>query len=350
MTTGRVAGSACSARTTASLSSGSARRRRVDAEPLADRLGDVAPVAGDHRDLRGRRRRAGGRDRRGRPARRRSPQHDHAGRRAVDGDEDLRAPPSARAARAGVDAALAQPGAALPTTTRRPADACPRSPSPGRSCDVLRQRERAGPAPRRRARAPRASDVGGDLVQRRGQPQHLVRPAGLSGDDVLDARRAERERAGLVEQHRARPRRAARSTPPPLTTTPARAARETPETNAIGAARMSGHGVATTRTASARTASPLTAHATPASEQRDGQEERGVAVGHPHERRVLGLGRFDEAHEPGVRALRGGPGRAQLERLRRVGGPAAHRCAAPRARRAAARRSARTRRRSPRRT
>ena len=33
---------------------------------------------------------------------------------------------------------------------------------------------------------------------------------------------------------------------------------------ATGAARMSGHGVATTRTATARTGSPLTAHAVPA--------------------------------------------------------------------------------------
>ena len=52
--------------------------------------------------------------------------------------------------------------------------------------------------------------------------------------------------------------------PAPLTITPARAARERPETSAIGAARISGHGVATTTTASARTASPLTAHAAPA--------------------------------------------------------------------------------------
>ena len=50
----------------------------------------------------------------------------------------------------------------------------------------------------------------------------------------------------------------------PLTTTPARAARERPEISAIGAARISGHGVATTKTASARTGSPETAQATAA--------------------------------------------------------------------------------------
>ncbi len=44
----------------------------------------------------------------------------------------------------------------------------------------------------------------------------------------------------------------------------ARAAREIPEMSAIGAARISGHGVATTKTASARIASPDRAQATPA--------------------------------------------------------------------------------------
>jgi hypothetical protein len=52
--------------------------------------------------------------------------------------------------------------------------------------------------------------------------------------------------------------------PPPLTTTPARAARESPEISAIGAARISGHGVATTKTARARTEEPEAAQAAPA--------------------------------------------------------------------------------------
>ena len=46
------------------------------------------------------------------------------------------------------------------------------------------------------------------------------------------------------------------SAPAPLTMMPARAARESPATNAIGAARMSGQGVATTITASPRVESP----------------------------------------------------------------------------------------------
>ena len=47
-------------------------------------------------------------------------------------------------------------------------------------------------------------------------------------------------------------------------TTPMRAARDSPDMIAIGAASSSGHGVATTSTATARTGSPLTAQATPA--------------------------------------------------------------------------------------
>ena len=116
--------------------------------------------------------------------------------------------------------------------------------------------------------------------------------------------------------------------PAPLTITPARAARESPETSAIGAARISGHGVATTTTASARTGSPLSAQARPGDDQRDRQEEAGVAVGHAHERRALALRLLDEPHERGVRALGGGAIGAHVERRAGVGGAAQHRHAA----------------------
>lgn len=45
---------------------------------------------------------------------------------------------------------------------------------------------------------------------------------------------------------------------------PSREARERPETIATGAASSSGHGVATTSTATARVAEPLISHASPA--------------------------------------------------------------------------------------
>ncbi len=54
------------------------------------------------------------------------------------------------------------------------------------------------------------------------------------------------------------------SAPPLLMTTPIREARESPDTIATGAANSNGHGVATTRTATARTAEPLASHAPPA--------------------------------------------------------------------------------------
>jgi hypothetical protein len=60
------------------------------------------------------------------------------------------------------------------------------------------------------------------------------------------------------------------STPPLLTTTPRRAAADSPETKATGAARMSGHGVATTRTATARSAPPA-AQAIPATARVSGR-------------------------------------------------------------------------------
>ena len=98
-------------------------------------------------------------------------------------------------------------------------------------------------------------------------------------------------------------------TPPPLTITPARAARETPEINATGAARISGHGVATTNTARARTGSPEIAQASAATSAVNGQEDDRVAVGKAHERRLLGLHLPHQPYEGGVGALatRAGP-------------------------------------------
>ena len=61
---------------------------------------------------------------------------------------------------------------------------------------------------------------------------------------------------------------------------------------AIGAARISGQGVATTSTARARTGSPESSQASPAIAERQRHEEQRVAVGQAHERR---LGRLASA-------------------------------------------------------
>ena len=68
----------------------------------------------------------------------------------------------------------------------------------------------------------------------------------------------------------AAPRRS--RTPAPFTMIPARAARESPPTNAIGAARISGHGVATTITASHLFGSPVAAHAMPPTTSEKGRK------------------------------------------------------------------------------
>ena len=61
--------------------------------------------------------------------------------------------------------------------------------------------------------------------------------------------------------------------PPLRITTPRRDARDSPETIATGAASSSGHGVATTSTATARTADPLANQAPPATSSVSGKNQ-----------------------------------------------------------------------------
>ena len=134
---------------------------------------------------------------------------------------------------------------------------------------------------------------------------------------------AERHRARLVEQHRSRlaellDRRGALDDD-----AGSRAAGE-PELNAIGAARINGHGVATTKTASARTGSPETAHAETGDQSSDRQEDGGVAIGDPDEGRSLAARLLDQPHERGIGALRRRAQRAQLERRPGAARPASH--------------------------
>ena len=108
-------------------------------------------------------------------------------------------------------------------------------------------------------------DVGRELVHRRGQAQELVRPVAVERDDRARPPAPRAVSVPVLSSSTVRTRPSCSITPAPFTTMPERAARETPDTSAIGAARMSGQGVATTSTARARTASPLNAHAPPAS-------------------------------------------------------------------------------------
>ena len=74
---------------------------------------------------------------------------------------------------------------------------------------------------------------------------------------------------------------------------------------AMGAASSSGHGVATTRTATARTGSPETHHAAPASSKVKGTKSSGEPVSRPNEgcRRRLGL--LHQSDDLAVRRLCG---------------------------------------------
>ena len=86
--------------------------------------------------------------------------------------------------------------------------------------------------------------------------------------------------------------------------TPARAARDNPETIATGAARISGHGVATTSTATARTGSPLTAQAAPAITRLTSRNQPANRSAMPDEGRTARLSLLHEPDDAGVGALR----------------------------------------------
>ena len=101
-------------------------------------------------------------------------------------------------------------------------------------------------------------------------------------------------------------------------TMPRRAAWLIPPMMATGVARMRGQGVATTSTASTRTGSPDPQPRQGADHQRERGEPHGVAVGQPLNRRLAGLGRADQLHDPGVLALPRERGRAKRERALEV--------------------------------
>ena len=94
--------------------------------------------------------------------------------------------------------------------------------------------------------------------------------------------------------------------------------------SAIGAARISGHGVATTKTASARTGSPETAHATTGDDSRRPAGRRRRSDRRSGRRAPAPAGLLDQPHERGVGALRRRAQRAQLERRAGAARPASH--------------------------
>ena len=238
----------------------------VDADRGPDRLSDRRVVAGDHDDPAD-----AGLAEEAEGARRLRPDrvlHDEdAGEIVVDLDEDGHRPleldPVDRRARPGRH----RPTVADPLATadarridRRPVRGCRDRPPP--------RRRSAGPAPatvparrgRWRGRG-RAATAG--RATRRGRAGRSDRRPG--GTATRSSRGRPVVNVPVLSMSRTRARPSVSRAPPPLTMTPRRALREMPATIAIGAASSSGHGVATTRTARARTGSPDSIQAMPAS-------------------------------------------------------------------------------------
>ena len=133
--------------------------------------------------------------------------HDRAGEPAVHADEDLclaqviaRVERARRLLGAGV-AALAQPHRAADGDA--PAIDTPLDPLPA-SLHDLRRRSELEAALLRRVHERLREHVRGQLVDGGGETQQLVGADPVEGDDPLERGLPERQRAGLVEQHRAR--------------------------------------------------------------------------------------------------------------------------------------------------
>ena len=174
-------------------------------------------------------------------------------------------------------------------------------------------------------------DVLGGLIKRRGEAEHFVAAVPAA---TLSTRFG-RGRLSVFPSCRSPATRtpaSASSALPPLIRMPCLAARESPDTMATGTARISGHGVATTSTATARTGSPAKQPCTPASTTVTTEEQQREAVGQPRHWRLRALRLLDQANDAGIGAL-GGVTRRDADRTPR---PHWSTRSSPRRRRAAA--------------
>jgi hypothetical protein len=96
---------------------------------------------------------------------------------------------------------------------------------------------------------------------------------------------------------------------------PLRAAWDTPAMKATGAARISGHGVAATSTASPRMGIARQQPRRPGDSEGDGQQQQRVAICEPDERRLGGLRRRHHPHNARIGARACSRDGADLERL-----------------------------------
>ena len=169
-----------------------------------------------------------------------------------------------------------------------------------------------------------AEHMGGHPVNRGGEAQQLARVQVLAGQDLPHLRRADRERAGLVEHDRAG--LAERLDRPSTLHDHARAGGPrdaADERDRRGEDQRAGRRDHDDRQRPHRVAAQPPCGSGEQKGRR--QEESRIAVSHPHERSPLRLRLLDQAHKRRVRALGRRSVSPHLERPTRVRGPAQHR-------------------------
>ena len=159
------------------------------------------------------------------------------------------------------------------------------------------------------------------LLERPGQPQHLVCAFARGGLDRHQACAAHGQRAGLVEHHGVGVRqRLERSAALDEDAAPRGLGHAGDEGDRCRQDERAGrcrdqHGEAPDRIAGEEPGGT-------GQDQRDRQQQQGVAVGQADERSLRGLGRRHHSDDAGIGALAGGCCGAQLERLAGVEGAA----------------------------
>ena len=245
--------------------------------------------------------------------------HDRPGEPAIHADEDfrlaqitVRIEPACRVLGAGV-AALAQPHRAADGDA--PAIDTPLDPLPAALHD-LRGRGELEAAVLRRVHERFCEHVRGQLVDGGGQTQQLVGADPVERDDPLERGMPERQRAGLVEQHRACLAELldhAAALDDHAAPRGARDARDQRNRGGQDQRTRGGddhHGDEADRVSRRRPGDP-------GDREREREKEGGIAVGQADEWRALLLGAADEAHDRRVGALGGEARRAQVERRHR---------------------------------
>ena len=209
----------------------------------------------------------------------------------------------------------------LPSETRRPSTV-PLMPCPGSSTHV-RSRGRPQTSSDRRRHERLAQHVRREPVDRGGQSQELCAIDGADGKDLRHLGRSHRERARLVEQHRARAAerldRARALHHDPSMRGP-RETRDQRDRRCEDQRTRGRHDDDRKRTNGFTAQHPRGRR----DDQGGGQEEPRVAVGHPHEWRALRLRLLDEPHECRIRALGCGPIGTYVERGTSVRSAAQH--------------------------